>query len=97
MDSTGKSYRSQADLMRRVLSDYEAGRTSLPRLIANSEAVIESLSEISDSKWIKELRQQWEGLEIPHALMLDEGRVVLTEDEQREVNQTVAKLYSMFD
>jgi hypothetical protein len=97
MSTVSERRHSLADTMKRTLSDYKAGRTSLARLIRDSEAVIESLSEMSDPEWTKELRRQWDTLETIYALMLDEDRVTLTQNEHHDINDTVSALYSMID
>jgi hypothetical protein len=41
---------------------------------------------------VNELRELWGALEIVYAVMLDEGRTSLTDDERRDVAETVSAL-----
>lgn len=82
-------------LLAQALSDYEAGRSDLARLVRDVESVIDSLTGVADAAWVGELRELWGALEIVYAVMLDEGRAALGEDERRDVSETVAALRSL--
>lgn len=82
-------------LLAQALSDYEAGRSDLARLVRDVESVIDSLAGVADAAWVGELRELWGALEIVYAVMLDEGRSALREDERREVLETVAALRAL--
>jgi hypothetical protein len=79
-------------LMEQSLSDYEAERSDLAQLVRDVESVIDSLAEVADAGWVGELRELWGALEIVYALMLDDGRASLTDDERRDVAEAVSAL-----
>ena len=79
-------------LMDQSLSDYEAGRSDLAQLVRDVESVVDSLAEVADPGWVGELRELWGPLEIVYAVMLDEDRTSLTDDERRDVAESVTAL-----
>lgn len=82
-------------LARESLDAYERGEIGLTRLVANVESAIEALLDIADVAWVEELRSAWSGLEIVHALALDDGRRTLTDGERGEIAETIAELRSL--
>jgi hypothetical protein len=63
-------------LVGRSLEQYEAGALALPALVSEVEATVTALFEVADPRWVDRLRTAWSGLEIIHAVMLDEDRTV---------------------
>lgn len=86
-----------AGLLEQSVSDYEAGRSDLARLVRDVESVIDSPAEVADAPWVDELRELWGGLEIVYAVMLDERRASLTDDERRDIAETVTALRSLVE
>lgn len=78
--------------MERALADFDAGRSDLSRLVRDVESVVDSLATLAETGWVTELRGLWGELEIVYAVMLDEGRKALTDDERRDVAETVTAL-----
>jgi hypothetical protein len=91
-DTPEDRVRALVELLERVLADFDAGRSELSRLVRDVESVIDSLVTFADAGWVTELRGLWGELEIVYAVMLDEGRKVLTDDERRDVAETVTAL-----
>jgi hypothetical protein len=91
-DAAEERVRFLVGLLEQALSDYEAGRSDLARLVRDVESVVDSLAEVADAAWVGELRELWGALEIVYALMLDEGRASLTDDERRDVAGAVSAL-----
>lgn len=83
--------------MRKVLDAYSAGNVEVSALADGLETLINALAGFADRAWVEEMRTVWGGIEIPYAVSLDEGRLELTSDEQRSVDDAVAALRSMLD
>jgi hypothetical protein len=96
-DANGERVHFLVRLMADALSDYEARRSNLAQLVRDVESVIDSLAEVADAVWVAELRELWGTLEIIHAVVLDEGRSVLTDDEQRDVAEIASALGSLVE
>ena len=87
-------------LLRRLasegLSNYSGGFPELEKLDRDLKSIIRTLSDIADPSWTKSLLRQWGQLEIIYALVLDDGRVELSQDEENEVQDIVAGLIREF-
>jgi len=82
-------------LIAKSLDAYERGEAGLARLVADVEGAIEALFDVADSEWVERLRSAWSGLEIVYALVLDEGRSGLTDEERCDIDETIAELRSL--
>jgi hypothetical protein len=91
-DAAGERMRFLVGLMKEALLDYEAGRSDLAQLVRGVESAIDSLEAVADAAWVRELRRHWGTLEIIYAVMLDEGRAALTDEERRNVAEAIATL-----
>ena len=93
--STDERERFLIGLITKALDEYEHGDVRLGRLVADVEAGIDALFDVADSEWVEELRSAWSGLETVYALALDEGRSALTDEERRDIDETIAELRSL--
>lgn len=78
------------------LESYSGGFAALERVDRNLKSIIRCLEEIADPSWTNSLFQQWGELEIIYALVLDDGRLRLTQEEEMEVRGIVAGLLAEF-
>lgn len=79
-----------------ALDEYERGDVGLARLVADVEGGIDALFDVSYKEWVEQLRSAWSGLEIVHAMALDEGRSTTLSDEERDdIATAVAELRSL--
>jgi hypothetical protein len=74
------------------LEDYRGGFAALERVDRNLKSIIRCLEDIADPLWTSSLFKQWGELEIIYALVLDDGRLRLTQEEEAEVRGIVAGL-----
>ena len=93
--STGEREQLLIGLIAKALDEYERGEAGLARLVADVEAGVEALFDVADREWVEELRSAWSGLEIVYAVALDEGRSALTDQERRDVDETISELRSL--
>ena len=91
-DAAEERVRFLVGLLEQAPSDYEAGRSGLARLVRDVESAVDSLAEVADAAWVGELRELWGALEIVYALMLDEDRASLADDDRRDVAGAIAAL-----
>lgn len=94
-DSDGGRERFLIGLMTKALDGYEGSEVALPGLVAEVESVIEALFDVADEQWVERLRSAWSGLEIIHAVALDEDHPTLSDEEQLDVTAAIAELRSL--
>jgi hypothetical protein len=82
-------------LITEALDAYERGEVDLARLVADVEHGVEALFDVADHDWVEKLRSAWSGLEIVYALALDEGRSTLSDEERRDIDETIAELRAL--
>jgi hypothetical protein len=78
------------------LTRFGGGFADLERLVGEMKSIVRSLDEVADASWTKALLKQWGQLEIVYALVLDEGRSSLSEAEEADVREIVAKFLTEF-
>jgi hypothetical protein len=78
------------------LNHYSGGFVELERVDRDLKSIIRSLEEVADPSWTSSLLRQWGQLEIIYALVLDDGRLYLTQDEEMDVRGIVAGLLTEF-
>jgi hypothetical protein len=93
--SAGERERFLVGLITKALDDYERGDLGLGRLVADIDAAVEALFDVADTDWVEELRSASSGLEIVYAIVLDEGRPALTDQERGDIDQTIAELRAL--
>lgn len=74
------------------LDAFDRREIDLGALVSDVESTIVSLQDVADDEWVSELRSAWSGLEIVHAVMLDDGRAELSDKDRREVGEVVREL-----
>lgn len=79
-----------------VLNRYHHGLEDLDQLVADMKSIIRSFEEVADPLWTKTLVKRWGELEILYALVLDEDRSGLTDDEEVDVQRIVQNFRSEF-
>ena len=80
--------------MRQALDGFERGAIALGGLAADVESVIDALFDVADNEWVERLRSAWAGLEITHAVALDEARPALSDEDGRVIGAAFAELRS---
>lgn len=88
---TGDVAEPSLSLMRRKLTDFDAGQIGLQRLILDLEALIADIETEADPDRIEDLRSAWWRFEIVNAITIDEDRE-LTADEHHEVRDASREL-----
>jgi hypothetical protein len=78
------------------LSNYRGGFAELEQIDRDLKSIIRTLSDIADPSWTKSLLRQWGQLEIIYALTLADGRLHLTQEEDKDVQDIVAGLINEF-
>jgi hypothetical protein len=74
------------------LNNYSGGFAELERVDRDLKSIFRSLEEVADPSWTNSLSRQWFQLEIIYASALAEERFRLTQDEEVDVQEIVAKL-----
>lgn len=74
------------------LESYQGGLDQLESLVNDLKSIIRSIEEVADPSWTKQLMKQWGQLEILYALLLDEDRFSLTDEEESEVRVLIEAL-----
>lgn len=82
-------------LLEKALVRYEDGRSGLAQLVRGVGSAIDELANVSDADWVAELRRSWGELEIIYALMLNQGRSNLNDEERRDVAEAVVALRAL--
>jgi hypothetical protein len=78
------------------LENYRGGFAGLQQVTKDLDSIISSLQDIADTSWANSLLSQWTELEINYALKLDNGRHLLTVEEDIDVRKIVAGLIAGF-
>jgi hypothetical protein len=79
------------------LKSYGGGFAELDRIDRDVKSIIRSLEEVADRNWASSLRGQWGYLEAIYASALAHERYRLTQDEEADVQGTVAGLLVAFE
>jgi hypothetical protein len=91
----GEQERFLVGVIEKALAGYEEGRSNLGRLVRRVESAIDELAHVADADWVAALRRSWGELEIVYALMLNEGRSSLSDEERRDVAGAVVALRAL--
>lgn len=78
------------------LNNYGGGLAELEKLDRDLKSIIRTLSDLADSSWTKSLLRQWGQLEIIYALVLADGRLDLSQEEENDVQGIVGGLITEF-
>jgi hypothetical protein len=92
---SGEQEQFLVGVMEKALVGYEEGRSDLGRLVRRVDSAIDELANVSDADWVAELRRSWGELEIIYALMLNQGRSNLNDEERRDVAGDVVALRAL--
>jgi hypothetical protein len=95
MTEKAEQVRALVEGMREAAGSYRAGRLQLDRLVWELKSRIAALQDVADQEWVEELRSAWWQLEAVNAFLIESGRVELTEDERREVDEGLDELLLM--
>jgi hypothetical protein len=82
-------------LTQRIVLDAKAfreGRLTIQGLSEDLRISIAALGQFADENWVEELRTLRNQIEYINALFVDSGRADLTDEERREVDQTLDEL-----
>jgi hypothetical protein len=78
------------------LNNYSGGFAELEKLDRDLKSIIRTLSDLADPSWTKLLLRRWGQLEIIYSLVLADGRLHLSRDEESAVQDIVAGLTTEF-
>lgn len=82
-------------LIVKSLDGYERGDLGLGRLVGEVEGTIDALLDVSEGDWVERVRSAWSGLEVVHAVALNDDRGTLTDDDRRDVGESIAELRAL--
>jgi hypothetical protein len=77
--------------MRERIEGFDRGTLTLRRLIADLDALLESLQEV-DENWKSSFQQQWGTLEDVYAVSLDKRSGQLTANDRQLIAQAAEKM-----
>jgi hypothetical protein len=78
------------------LAAFTGGFLGLERLVGELKSVLRSLDGVADPAWLGAQIRRWGQLEILYALVLDDGRSELAEDEDADVQEIAENLLREF-
>lgn len=74
------------------LNNYQGGFDELEQLDRDLKSIIRSMSDVTDSAWTKLSVRNWGQLGVYASKALNDGRLLLTQDEEADVRMIVTEL-----